>query len=46
MPIYEIVFYACSLVMLGAAVLVITVRNPVFAALSLVLGREARLRRT
>ena len=37
MPIYEIVFYAFSLVMLGAAVLVITVRNPVFAALSLVL---------
>ena len=36
-PIYEIVFYAFSLVMLGAAVMVITVRNPVFAALSLVL---------
>ena len=38
MPIYEIVFYAFSLVMLGAAVMVITVRNPVFAALSLVLA--------
>jgi NADH-quinone oxidoreductase subunit J len=37
MPIYEIVFYLFSLVMLGAAVMVITVRNPVFAALSLVL---------
>ena len=37
-PIYEIVFYVFSLVMLGAAVLVITVRNPVFAALSLVLA--------
>jgi NADH-quinone oxidoreductase subunit J len=38
MPIYEIVFYAFSLIMLGAAVMVITVRNPVFAALSLVLA--------
>ena len=37
MPIYEMVFYLFSLVMLGAAVMVITVRNPVFAALSLVL---------
>ena len=37
-PIYEIVFYVFSLVMLGAAVMVITVRNPVFAALSLVLA--------
>ena len=37
MPIFEIVFYAFSLVMLGAAVMVITVRNPVYAALSLVL---------
>jgi NADH-quinone oxidoreductase subunit J len=37
MPIYEIVFYTFSLVMLGAAVMVITVRNPVYAALSLVL---------
>ena len=36
--IYEIVFYAFSLLMLGAAVMVITVRNPVFAALSLVLA--------
>jgi NADH-quinone oxidoreductase subunit J len=38
MPIYEIVFYAFSLVLLGAAIMVITVRNPVFAALSLVLA--------
>jgi len=38
MPIYEIVFYTFSLVMLGAAVMVITVRNPVYAALSLVLA--------
>jgi len=38
MPIYEIVFYAFSLVMLGAAVAVITVRNPVYAALFLVLA--------
>ena len=38
MPIYEIVFYAFSLVMLGAAVMVITVRNPVYAALCLVLA--------
>jgi len=37
MPIYEIVFYLFSLVMLGAAVMVITVRNPVYAALFLVL---------
>jgi NADH-quinone oxidoreductase subunit J len=37
MPIFEIVFYAFSLVMLGAAVMVITVRNPVYAALCLVL---------
>jgi len=37
MPIFEIVFYAFSLLMLGAAVMVITVRNPVFAALNLVL---------
>mgnify|MGYP001556714193 FL=1 len=37
MPIFEIVFYAFSLVMLGAAVMVITVRNPVYAALFLVL---------
>ncbi len=37
MPIYEIVFYAFSLVMMGSAVMVITVRNPVYAALSLVL---------
>ncbi len=38
MPIYEIVFYLFSLVMLGAALMVITVRNPVYAALSLVLA--------
>ncbi|MBT8049375.1 MAG: NADH-quinone oxidoreductase subunit J [Xanthomonadales bacterium] len=37
MPIYEIVFYAFSLVMLAGAVGVITVRNPVYAALCLVL---------
>jgi NADH-quinone oxidoreductase subunit J len=37
MPIYEIVFYTFSLVMLAGAVMVITVRNPVYAALSLVL---------
>ena len=38
MPIYEIVFYLFSLVMLAAAVGVITVRNPVYAALFLVLA--------
>jgi NADH-quinone oxidoreductase subunit J len=38
MPIYEMVFYAFSVVLLAAAVAVITVRNPVFAALSLVLA--------
>jgi NADH-quinone oxidoreductase subunit J len=38
MPIYEIVFYAFSAILLAAAVAVITVRNPVFAALSLVLA--------
>ncbi|MGB5290972.1 MAG: NADH-quinone oxidoreductase subunit J [Lysobacterales bacterium] len=37
MPIYEIVFYTFSLVMLAGAVMVISVRNPVYAALSLVL---------
>lgn len=37
MAIYEIVFYAFSLVMLAGATMVITVRNPVYAALSLVL---------
>jgi len=37
MPIYEIVFYFFSLVMLAAATAVITVRNPVYAALFLVL---------
>ena len=38
MPIYEIVFYTFSLIMLGAAVAVISVRNPVYAALFLVLA--------
>ena len=38
MPIYEIVFYVFSLVMLGAAIAVISVRNPVYAALYLVLA--------
>jgi NADH-quinone oxidoreductase subunit J len=38
MPIYEIVFYAFSLILLGAAVAVISVRNPVYAALFLVLA--------
>mgnify|MGYP000153269548 CR=1 FL=1 len=38
MPIYEIIFYTFSLIMLGAAVAVITVRNPVYAALFLVLA--------
>ena len=37
MPIYEIVFYVFSSVMLAGAVGVITVRNPVYAALCLVL---------
>ena len=38
MQIYEIVFYVFSLIMLGAAVAVISVRNPVYAALNLVLA--------
>ncbi|MEJ8568474.1 NADH-quinone oxidoreductase subunit J [Elongatibacter sediminis] len=38
MPIVEIVFYLFSLVLTGAAVMVISVRNPVFAALFLVLA--------
>ena len=38
MPITEIVFYFFSLVLTGAAVMVITVRNPVYAALFLVLA--------
>jgi NADH-quinone oxidoreductase subunit J len=38
MPIYEIVFYLFSAVLMGAAVMVVTVRNPVYAALSLVLA--------
>jgi NADH-quinone oxidoreductase subunit J len=37
MPINEIVFYVFSLVMLAGAVMVISVRNSVYAALSLVL---------
>jgi len=37
MPIIEIVFYFFSLVLIGAAVMVITVRNPVYAALFLIL---------
>ena len=36
-PIQEIVFYLFSLVMVGAAIMVISVRNPVYAALFLVL---------
>jgi NADH-quinone oxidoreductase subunit J len=38
MPIFEIVFYLFSAVLLAAAAAVITVRNPVFAALCLVLA--------
>jgi len=38
MPIYEIVFYLFSLIMLASAVMVITVRNAVYAALFLVLA--------
>jgi len=38
MPIYEIVFYTFSFIMLGAAVAVISVRNAVYAALCLVLA--------
>jgi NADH-quinone oxidoreductase subunit J len=37
LPIQEIVFYLFSLVMVAAAIMVITVRNPVYAALFLVL---------
>ncbi len=37
MPIIEIIFYLFALVMIGAAVMVISVRNPVYAALFLVL---------
>jgi len=36
-PIPQIVFYLFSLIMIGAAVMVISVRNPVYAALFLVL---------
>ena len=38
MPITEIVFYGFSLVLIAAAVAVITVRNPVYSALFLVLA--------
>jgi NADH-quinone oxidoreductase subunit J len=38
MPIYEFVFYLFSAVLMAAAVMVVTVRNPVYAALSLVLA--------
>ena len=38
MPITEMIFYAFSLMMVAAAVGVITVRNPVYAALFLVLA--------
>ena len=38
MPIVEIVFYLFSLVLTAAAIMVITVRNPVYAALFLVLA--------
>jgi len=38
MPIIELVFYTFSLVLTAAAVMVITVRNPVYAALFLVLA--------
>ncbi|NNJ66346.1 MAG: NADH-quinone oxidoreductase subunit J, partial [Xanthomonadales bacterium] len=35
---YEIVFYLFSAVLMASAVMVVTVRNPVYAALSLVLA--------
>ncbi len=38
MPIVEPVFYIFSLLLTGAAIMVITVRNPVYAALFLVLA--------
>jgi len=38
MPIAEIVFYGFSLLLTGAAIMVITVRNPVYAAMFLVLA--------
>ena len=38
MPVTEIVFYGFSLVLVAAAVAVITVRNPVYSALFLVLA--------
>jgi len=38
MPITELVFYAFSLVLVAAAVAVITVRNPIYSALFLVLA--------
>ena len=38
MPLQAIIFYAFSAVMVLAAIMVITVRNPVYAALFLVLA--------
>ncbi len=38
MPIVEIVFYTFALMLTGSAIMVITVRNPVYAALFLVLA--------
>lgn len=38
MPILEIVFYIFAVILTGAAVMVISVRNPVYAALFLVLA--------
>ena len=38
MPITEIVFYGFSLVLVAAAVAVITARNPIYSALFLVLA--------
>ena len=38
MPIAEIIFYLFSVVLTGAAVMVISVRNPVYAAMFLVLA--------
>ena len=38
MPITEIVFYSFSLVLISAAVAVITARNPIYSALFLVLA--------
>lgn len=38
MPVTEIVFYTFSVVLIGAAVALITVRNPIYSALFLVLA--------